>query len=63
LLGLFDLLGGLLAIYTAYAVWTGAVYARHRAWGRSFLRSEAPFNYWSTVVVYTGLALALVFYF
>jgi hypothetical protein len=63
LLGLFDLLGILLAIYAAYAVWSGSVYARHRMWGRSFLRAEEPVGYWSIIVIYFGLALALVFYF
>lgn len=61
--GVFELLGILLACYTAYAVWTGSVFAKQGPWGRSFLRDDEPFRYWSVIVVYIGLSLALVFYF
>lgn len=58
--GLFDLLGACVAIYTAYAAATGRVYVRHRAWGRSVLRSDEPRYFWLNIVIYSLLAVALI---
>src|SRR5690606_15004745 len=61
--GVFDLLGVLLAIYTAYAAVSGQVYARHRAWGRTVVQSEEPGYFWSIIVIYGLLSVALIVYF
>jgi hypothetical protein len=61
--GIFDLLGVCLALYTAYAVVSGEVFVRHRAWGRSVLRQdEAPY-FWSVIAIYGALSVALIVYF
>jgi len=60
---MFKALGILLAIYTAYAAAQGAVYAKHRAWGRTIRRSEEPRYFWAVIGIYGVLALALVFVF
>ena len=60
---LFKILGVLLACYVAQALSTGAVYARSRAWGRTFTRADDAFGYWAAVGSYSLLALALVFLF
>ncbi len=62
-MGLFDVLGVCLGIYTLYAATTGAVYARHRAWGRTVLRDEESAYFWCIIVIYAGLSVALIFYF
>jgi hypothetical protein len=58
----FRLLGVLLGLYVAYGVANGEVYARSGVWGRTFRRDEDSWSYWSTIVVYCGLTLALLFY-
>jgi len=60
---MFKALGILVAIYTAYAAVQGAVYAKHRAWGRTIRRSEEPRYFWAVIGIYGALALALVFVF
>jgi hypothetical protein len=60
---MFEMLGILLACYTVFALWRGAVFARQGPWGRLFERADEPFHYWSAIVIYAGLSLALVFYF
>jgi hypothetical protein len=57
---MFKVLGGLLAGYVLYCLYTGRTFAKSGAWGREFAREDAPFNYWSTIVVYALLAVALV---
>jgi hypothetical protein len=61
--GFFATLGVCLGIYTAYAAFSGTVYARSGPWGRSIHRAEEPWHYWSTIVVYGLLTSALLFYF
>jgi hypothetical protein len=60
---LFEILGVLLACYVAQALRTGAVYARWRAWGRTFTRVDDAVRYWSAIGSYCLLSLALVFVF
>jgi len=60
---LFDLLGVLLALYTAYAAVTGSVFIRHRAWGRTVVRVEETTYFWMVIVIYALLSLALIVYF
>jgi hypothetical protein len=59
----FDVLGALLACYAAWALHTGTVYARYRAWGRTFTRADDAFGYWAAIGSYVLLALALVLVF
>jgi len=60
---LFKILGVLLACYVVHALTTGAVYARSGAWGRAFRRDEHAWSYWSAIIAYVLLSLALVFAF
>jgi hypothetical protein len=59
----FDLLGVLVGIYAGYSALTGSVFAKHRAWGRTVYRDQTPWAFWSTIVVYALLAVALVVIF
>lgn len=59
-MSLFDLLGGVLGLYVVYAAIDGKVYAKHRAWGRSWSRAENPAQFWTIIAIYTALAIALV---
>jgi hypothetical protein len=59
----FRVLGVLLALYVVQALRTGAVYARSRAWGRTFTRADDAFGYWAAIGSYSLLSLALVFVF
>lgn len=61
--GLFKMLGVLVAIYVVHALVTGEVFAKWRWSGRWFRRDENADMYWSTVVIYGLLSLALVFVF
>lgn len=61
--GIFKILGVLLACYAVRALTTGAVYARSGVWGRTFRREEHAWQYWSALIVYALLSLALVFVF
>lgn len=60
---LFRVLGVLLALYVVQALRTGSVYARSRAWGRTFTRADDAFGYWAAIGSYSLLSLALVFVF
>lgn len=59
----FDLLGAGLAVYVAYAIATGSVYAKQRAWGRAVTRQEESGYFWTIIVIYALLAAALIGYF
>lgn len=61
--GVFDLLGVCLALYVVYAAATGSVYARHRAWGRTVTRQDEAGYFWTIIVVYILLSVALIGYF
>jgi hypothetical protein len=60
---LFILLGLLLAAYVVQALVTGTVYAKSGVWGARFSRSENALRYWSALVCYGLLSLALLFVF
>jgi hypothetical protein len=60
---LFKLLGVAVGCYVAYGLRTGAIYAKSRAWGRTFRRDEEPFGYWSAIAAYVFLAGMLLFVF
>jgi len=57
---MFKALGVLVALYAAYAAVTGRVYARSGAWGRTISRQDSPEYFWTVVVIYFGLSLALM---
>ena len=56
----FKLLGILVGLYTVYAVSKGEVFAKSGAWGRTISRDDAPGDFWTVIVIYGGLAVALV---
>lgn len=60
---MFDIIGLLVGLYAAYAAVTGEVYAKAGVWGRTITRREAPVDFWTTVVIYAGLAVALAVLF
>lgn len=62
-MGLFDMLGVLLGLYTLYAAATGAVYARSGAWGRRILREDEPRYFWVVIAIYVALSTALLLLF
>jgi hypothetical protein len=57
---MFVILGLLVALYVVQAMVTGEVYAKHRWWGRTIVRDEEPGEYWTTLVIYLGLAIAMM---
>ncbi|MCC6194056.1 MAG: hypothetical protein IT518_06250 [Burkholderiales bacterium] len=59
----FQTLGVLLAIYVIYAIASGTVYAKDKWSGRAWRRDETPGRYWTVIVIYAGLSLALYFVF
>ena len=61
--GIFKLAGILLAVYILRCIASGSVYARSGIWGRTFRRDEERWTFWSAIVAYSLLALALLFVF
>ena len=61
--GIFKLLGVLLAFYVAQSLHRGVVFAKSGPWGRYYRRDEDRFAYWSAIVCYVLLSLALIFLF
>lgn len=57
---MFRALGLLVGLYTLYSVFRGEVYAKSGIWGRRVSRADSPEYFWVVVVIYAGLALALV---
>jgi len=57
---MFKGLGILLAIYTAYAISQGEVFAKSGAWGNTISKTESPKYFWAVIAVYVLLAIALV---
>lgn len=60
---MFDVLGALLGLYTLYAALTGAVFARHRAWGKTIHRTDSPAYFWVVIAIYAVLSVLLVVWF
>jgi uncharacterized BrkB/YihY/UPF0761 family membrane protein len=61
--GIFKILGVAVAGYIVYGFVTGEIYARSRAWGRTFRRDSEPWKYWGAMISYFLLAIALIFFF
>ena len=59
----FRLLGVWLGLYVAYGLAHGEVYARSGVWGRTFYRDQDAWRYGSTIAIYCGSTVALLFYF
>lgn len=57
---MFRLIGVLLALYTAYAVVSGEVFARSGISGRTVLKAESPGYFWVVIVIYAALSVALI---
>jgi hypothetical protein len=53
----------MVALYVVHALSVGEVYAKRGVSGATSKRSEEPIRYWSTVVVYGILSVALVLVF
>jgi len=62
-MSLFKILGVVLLLYVVYGMSVGEIYAKRGIWGATIKRDEQPVGYWSTITVYTGLSIALVFFF
>lgn len=60
---MFDVLGALLGLYTVHAAITGAVFAKHRAWGKTVHRSESPAYFWGVIAIYAVLSVLLIAWF
>ncbi len=59
-MSLFRALGMIVALYTAYSVNAGEVYAKSGMWGRTVQRAESPAYFWVIIVIYAGLSIALM---
>ncbi|HEY0942126.1 MAG TPA: hypothetical protein VGE08_18695 [Steroidobacter sp.] len=57
---MFKLLGALLAVYTTFAAADGQVHAKSGIRWRKVLKAESPGYFWSVIVIYAGLSLALL---
>jgi hypothetical protein len=57
---LFKLLGVLVGAYAFLAALKGEVFARSGPWGRIVSRAREPAYFWSVILVYAVLALALL---
>lgn len=57
---MFKILGTLLAIYVCYCVFAGRVVAKAGAGSREVLRGEMPRAFWTVIVIYAGLSIALI---
>lgn len=62
-MSLFKGLGILVALYTIYSVSRGEVFAKSGVWGKTIVRSQSPRYFWTVIIIYAGLSLALVFMF
>jgi hypothetical protein len=57
---MFKILGIVVALYTAYAVINGEVYAKSGPWGRTVSRVDSPRYFWAVIVIYACLSVALL---
>jgi hypothetical protein len=56
---LFQIIAVPVALYALYAALAGEVYAKAGAWGRTISRQDSPVDFWMTVAIYAGLAVAM----
>lgn len=60
---IFKLLGLALACYVAYAVYRGGIWSTNASWRSTSVyweRSESPWEFWSSVIIYGLLSLAMM---
>lgn len=57
---MFKPIGILLAIYVCYAVVTGRVWAKSGIRAREVVREDTPGYFWTVIVIYAGLSIALL---
>lgn len=57
---MFTALGVLLCLYTLYGLIAGEIYVKSGAWGKQVSRADSPQAYWTAIVIYTALAIALM---
>jgi hypothetical protein len=57
---LFKCLGVLVGAYAAYSAMSGSVHVKSGAWGRTVERSESPEYFWTAIVIYGLVSLALI---
>jgi hypothetical protein len=57
---MFKLLGVLVGVYTLWSVLAGEVYVKSGPGGRSVDRAAEPRYFWSVIVIYGGLSIALM---
>ncbi len=62
-MGAFKGIGLLVFVYTAYCLFTGKVYAKDGASGRTVYKADEPRDYWVIIVIYFGLSVACLFFF
>lgn len=55
----FQLLAIPVALYALYAALAGEVFAKAGTWGKSISRADSPVEFWMTIVIYGGLAVAM----
>jgi hypothetical protein len=60
---MFDVLGVLLALYTAYAVASGEVLAKSGPRARTVSRADSPRYFWVVIAIYACLSIALILIF
>lgn len=56
---MFKIIGLVVGLYALFAALTGEVYAKTGFRGRTISRVDSPVDFWMTVAIYAGLAIAL----
>ena len=57
---MFKVLGALLAVYTAFAIFRGEVIAKSGPSGRTVERTSSPGYFWVVISIYLVLAVLLM---
>lgn len=60
---MFKIIGVILAFYVGYALLNGSVYAKSGMRSREILREDTPVYFWTVIVIYALLSMALIFVF
>lgn len=57
---MYKLLGVVLMIYTVFSMFQGEIYAKSGVWGNVVERTKHPVYFWTVVLIYLALSLALL---
>lgn len=57
---MFAVIGIGVLMYTGYAVWRGEVFAKASWYGRVVSRVQSPEYFWTVIVIYAVLGIALL---